>query len=60
MLLWKSQVVPLVSDKEKPNLENSIFPGPERERCKAWACSRMTDIFSDGIGFLAVFLLYLY
>lgn len=42
------------------NLENSIFPGPERERCKAWACSRMTDIFSSGIGFLTVYLLYLY
>ncbi len=60
MLLRESQAVPLVSGREKPNLENSIFPGLERERCKAWACSRMTDIFSSGIGFLTVFVLYLY
>lgn len=60
MLLWESQAVPLVSDKGKPNLENPIFPGPEKGRCKAWTRSRMTDNFSSGIGFLTAFLLYLY
>lgn len=60
MLLRESQTVPLVSDKGKPDLENPIFLGPERGRCKAWARSRMTDIFSSGIVFLTAFLLYLY
>lgn len=51
MLLWESQAVPLVHGREKPNLENSIFPGPEKGRCKARNYSTMTDIFPAELAF---------